>query len=92
MRIAAAVFGIEQGENSMKSYAHQLLSRLAKASLVVSITLAGPVLAAQAYPTKPVKIVIPFTPGGSIDTVIRKARVAYSSLPPPAPRCSGSTR
>src|SRR5690606_26375017 len=41
---------------------------------LAAITLgffAGPVLASQTYPVKPIKIVVPWTPGGNVDSVTR---------------------
>lgn len=46
--------------------------RIALRALVAVVFLAGAGLApAQLFPTKPVKIIVPFTPGGSADTAAR---------------------
>lgn len=57
----------------MQSYVCRSLSRMATACLVAGagILFAGAAIATERYPAKPVKIIIPFTPGGSIDTVGR---------------------
>jgi len=44
----------------------------ATAVLTLCAIPAGPLLAQGAYPTKPVKIVVPYPPGGAVDQVTRK--------------------
>lgn len=41
------------------------------AATSVALALAGPALAQQGYPSKPVKLIVPFSPGGLPDTVAR---------------------
>lgn len=39
--------------------------------LVATLSLAQPSIAAEAWPAKPIKVIVPYTPGGSTDTVSR---------------------
>ena len=49
----------------------QALRNLLVAALAASGLAAGPALAADNWPSKPIKIIVPYTPGGSTDIVTR---------------------
>ena len=55
----------------------KLLSRLASAVIVV-LTLASVAVAADDYPSRPVRLIIPFPPGGSNDVVGRLVAIQLS--------------
>jgi tripartite-type tricarboxylate transporter receptor subunit TctC len=43
----------------------------ASAALLLALTMSGPLATAQEYPTKPIRLIIPFAPGGSNDIIGR---------------------
>lgn len=49
-----------------------MIKQLLKSSLAAGLVLAAAAAFAQGYPTRPVKVVIPFPPGGTLDTVGRQ--------------------
>ena len=44
---------------------------LVKRALIALMFLGGPAMAQPAYPTKPVRLIVPFTAGGSTDILAR---------------------
>ena len=60
----------------MKNY---LISTLKAGVLLFAVTIAGPGFAQSAYPNKPIKLVVPFPPGGLIDNVARRFTPALSA-------------
>jgi len=49
----------------------KIFSLILMGSAIILLGSSGPSLAQQAYPAKPVSIIVPFAPGGAVDTTIR---------------------
>ncbi|WP_423199055.1 MULTISPECIES: Bug family tripartite tricarboxylate transporter substrate binding protein [unclassified Cupriavidus] len=54
---------------SLKTYAPRAVQ--VAACLLAGLTFAHAAMAADAWPAKPIKVIVPYTPGGSTDTVSR---------------------
>jgi tripartite-type tricarboxylate transporter receptor subunit TctC len=58
----------------MMNRTHRLIASLAALALAATATVAS----AQTYPTRPVRLVVPFPPGGAVDTIGRVVTPAFS--------------
>jgi tripartite-type tricarboxylate transporter receptor subunit TctC len=54
------------------------MKRFAAAALLCSVVLAPSTVAAQTYPSKPIRLVLPYVPGGIIDTTGRNLALRLS--------------
>src|SRR5262245_41644539 len=72
MLIAARVKSLQAGRDAMKYGMNTM--RLLAALLVIGTTASA---TAQTYPSRPVRMVVPFVAGGSVDAI---ARVVASAL------------
>ena len=77
------------------------LSPFALSALAASLALIGGSVIAQTFPTRPIRVVVPFPAGGNVDTYIRQlARQMENTLgqslvvarrrPSAGPRCPGA--
>ena len=61
--------------------AHLLFRRVSIAVLTAVALLAGEGASAQAYPSRPIRLIVPYAPGGGVDIV---ARAPWATTSPSA--------
>src|SRR5688500_20409315 len=68
---SASHLGCQRPANSCAAMIFELMRLLSFIAVLVLLPFAAPHATAQAYPTKPVRMIVPWAPGGSTDTLGR---------------------